>query len=225
LAPGAYDELTGVSMRRLLTIFIIALNALLMGCTTPAVRSDVTVFQDWPAELHGSSFTFERSKEQANDLEYRTYENLVRNELLNLGFTEAPGSPSAKLEVALTYRMNVRDVHVVEPVVIDPYPYGAPFYGRGWRPYHDRFYSPYDPFWFGPPMMEYREDQYELFKRQLKITIVRTSDSRKIYDVTVDSEGLKGSLPTVMPYMVRSAFLGFPGKNGESRRIELPLKS
>ena len=213
-------------MKTWTTILILAMCFALSGCVAPTVRSDVTVFQDWPADLRGASFRFERSSEQANNLEYRTYENLVRNELKNLGLSDTESPSPATLQVTLVYSVNVRDVHIVEPVVIDPMVRGSTFFGSSWRPHDGRFRrSLYSPTWFGPPVVEYREDQYEIFTRQLKVTIARTKDSAKVYEVAVDSEGLKGALATVMPYMVRSAFLGFPGKNGETHHIVLPMKS
>jgi hypothetical protein len=73
-------------------------------------------------------------------------------------------------------------------------------------------------------MVEYQDSSYTLFKRQLKVTISRAADAKKLYDVTVDSEGRNGSLAQVMPYMVRSAFMNFPGRNGETRHVELKMQ-
>jgi hypothetical protein len=39
--------------------------------------------------------------------------------------------------------------------------------------------------------------------------------------VTVHNNSTQRSTPTVMPALVQSAFAGFPGPNGASRRIEL----
>jgi hypothetical protein len=206
-------------MKRWLLIPIIAACVLLAGCATPTVRSNVTVFQDWPADLQRQSFVFERTKEQDNNLEYRAYENLVRNELQRLGFVEASTTQSPKLKVTLNYGVSARDVRVVEPVIVDPFWYGGPpYYGPRWPGYYSPFY---DPFWYRPPMTEYRDMSYTLFKRQMKVLLARPADSKKLYEVTVDSEGKDGSLAKIMPYMVRSAFMNFPGKNGEIRHIEL----
>jgi hypothetical protein len=210
-------------MKRWLLVPSIAVCALLAGCATPTIRSNVTVFQDWPADLQRQPFVFERSKEQDNNLEYRTYESLVRNELMRLGFMEATTTQSPRLKVSMRYGMNARDIRVVQPVVVDPLWYGPPpfFYGPRWRGYYGPYY---DPFWYGPPMTEYRDISYTLYSRQLKVAISRTPDSRKLYDVTVESEGRNGALAEVMPYMVRSAFAEFPGKNGETRRVELKMQ-
>jgi hypothetical protein len=219
-------------MKRYLSLAaVIVFSALLAACASPTVKSDVTVFQDWPSDAQGAVYVFERTKEQNDDLEYRTYENLVRGELQRLGFIEASTSQTPKLKVTLSYGIAGRDVQVVEPVVVDPDPfspgpfYGPRFYGPRYHGYYRPFHSPfYDPFWYGPPIIEYEESTYQVYDRRLKVSIWRMEDSRKLYDVTVDSQGSDKSLVDVMPYLVRSAFANFPGKNGESRHIELPMR-
>ncbi len=212
-------------MQRRLMISITALCLLLAGCAT-TIQSEVTAFHDWPADLRDKSFVFERSHEQENNLEYNSYENLVRDELRRLGFIDAADSKSAKLKVAMQYSMQVRDVRVVQPVLVDPYWYGSPFYGYGRRWPGYGYYGPfYDPFWYGPPIVEQRDIRYQLFTRQLKIGIAQASDFKKLYDVTVNSEGTNDSLAAVMPYMVRSAFADFPGRNGVPRRIEMRMNN
>lgn len=209
-------------MQRLTTILTVILCLLLAGCAT-TIQSEVTAFHEWPANMPDKSFVFERSKEQDTNLEYRSYENLVRGELLRLGFSDAANLQSARLKVTMGYNMNVRDVRVVEPVIVDPW-YGPPFYGPRWHGGYG-YYGPfYDPFWYGAPLVGQRDTRFQLFTRQLNVTIAQTADAKKLYDVTVNSEGTNGSLAAVMPYMVRSAFADFPGKSGVPRRVELKMK-
>lgn len=212
-------------MRIRFTMLAITLCTMLAGCAT-TIQTNVTAFHEWPSELRNKSFAFERTSDQENNLEYRTYENLVRDELRRLGLAESQSPQSAGLKVAMNYDVNVRDIRVVEPVLIDPW-YGSPFYGPRWRAhgYYGPFYGPYySPLWYAPPLVQQRETRYQLANRQLKILISQAADSRKLYDVTVTSEGTNPSLAAVMPYMVRSAFVDFPGKSGVPRRIELKVK-
>lgn len=206
-------------------IRLLALSTLLLaGCAT-VIRSDVTSFHEWPAELRDTNYVFERTRDQNNDLEYLNYENLVREQLQRLGFIEAGVSTRPALKVTLSYSNNGRDVREVYPVVVRPYPpafwpgyYGHPFYGPygPWGPF-------YDPFWYGPPVVEQRVSQYQLFTRELKIVIARMEDGKRLRETTVSSEGTNPSLAAVMPYMIRSAFAEFPGPNGQPRRIELKM--
>lgn len=207
-------------MRRALLLLIALSSLLLSGCAS-FIRNDVIAFHEWPADLQNKTYIFDRKGEKENDLEYRSYENLVRNELGRLGFAEAQDPRGANLKVVLNYRIDVRDVQTVQPVIVDPYwPY-YPYYGPRWRGYYGPYY---DPFWYPGPVTQYQQVQYQLFQRQLNVIITRSKDGKKLYDVTVHSEGANGSLAFAMPYMVRSAFSDFPGQNGIPRRLKLEIK-
>jgi hypothetical protein len=200
---------------------IVAGCLLLGGCAT-TFTSQVTSFHPTPLALPDKSFTFERTKEQEGNLEYRHYEELVRYQLIRLGFMDAQPASAAKLKVSLAYSMTSRDVRVIENVPIDPW-YGAPYFGPGWPGFGYR--GPfYDPFWPGPPLMQQRDVQYRLFTRQLKIGIGRVPDGEKLFDVTVLSEGTNGMLAAVMPYMIESAFANFPGPSGVARVVKVEVR-
>ncbi|MGS0740680.1 DUF4136 domain-containing protein [Glaciimonas sp. GG7] len=211
-------------MNRYFTLCIAMLCLLLTGCAS-VIRSDVTAFNEWPTDLPDKSFVFTHTDRQNNDLEYRNYENLVRNALQQLGFTYAQpeNSAHAQLKVALDYGMMSREVRVVEPVMMNPGYYAAPpFYGPGWGYRYGPFY---DPFWYDSPVVAQRESNFLLYTRHLNVTIARAGDAKQLYDVTVVSDGRIGSLPMVMPYLIRSAFSDFPGKSGVPRRVELKIKN
>jgi len=206
-------------------IRLLALSTLLLaGCAT-TIRSDVTSFHEWPAELSDRSYVFERTQDQNNNLEYLNYENMVRVELQRLGFSEAQVPARPALKVSLSYGNSGRDVREVYPVVVRPYPYSYPYWPGYYRhPFYGPYGPFYDPFWYGPPVVEQRVSQYQLFKRELKVTLARMADGKMLRETTVVSEGTNPSLAAVMPYMVRSAFAEFPGPNGVPRRIELKME-
>ena len=194
----------------------IMLGALLTGCAT-TIQSDVIAFHQWPADMPGanSTFAFQRTAEQDASLEYRTYEDMVRNELLRLGYIADTEKRGAALTVAISY--DVRAVQVVVDQPYDPFWYGPGFYpGWGWR--HGG-YPFYDPF-FGPPM---RQTVYPIYTRRLHIAITGTADKKPLYEVEVASEGRNAALPAAMPYMIRSAFADFPGQSGVMHRIKLKM--
>lgn len=202
-------------------LLLAALCLLLSGCAS-TIQSEVTAFHDWPAEQRDKSYAFERGREQENNLELRAYENLVRGELRRLGFAEAPDARSARLKVGLRYGITVRDLRVIEPMVVDT-GYGWPWYGPRWHRY-GHFNPYYDPFWPGIPVVQQVESRYQLYTRQLQVLITQAADARKLFDVTVKSEGSNGSLAKVMPYLVHSAFSEFPGRNGVPRIVTLKMK-
>jgi len=207
-------------MKRWLNMGLVAgFIALLTGCAA-TIRSDVTAFHDWPATLPDQSYVFERTKEQNDSLEYLSYENLVRAELHRFGFTEAAAGAKPAIKAMMRYDIRGRDVREVYPVVVNPYPYPY-WYGPAWRGYYGPFY---DPFWYGAPVVQQRVAQYQLFTRELRITLTRMPDGKRLHETTVVSEGTNGSLAAVMPYLVHSAFADFPGPNGVPRRIELKMQ-
>lgn len=210
-------------MKRIISLCFASLLLLLGGCAT-VVSSNVTAFNEWPADLPNKSFVFEHTDAQNNDLEYRNYEGLVRTELQRLGFVQQDNAAAAQLKVALKYEITARDVHVVEPVVADPMWYG-PYGPYGWGRYGPRYFDPfYDPFWYGPQVVGQREYDYQLFLRRLNVTITRAAGGQKLYDVSVSSEGKMSSLPAVMPYLVRSAFTDFPGKSGVPHVVKIKVE-
>ncbi len=200
-------------MHRLFAIIAAAAVLLLTGCAT-TINSNVTAFHAWPAELPDKSFVFAPTKTQSDSLEYRNYEQLIRTELLRLGFTDTRDGKPATLKVAFNYGVQTATVVVTQPVY-DPFWYGSG-YGR-WGAV--RPWGPYDPFW-GQPL---QQTAFPVFQRLLALSIERTSNGQKLYEVTVESEGSQATLPMAMPYMVRSAFSEFPGPSGVSRYVKLKL--
>lgn len=211
-------------MKRWLIASLVVLSSVLAGCATPTIRSQVTTFHELPDGLQNKTYVFERTKEQDESLEYRAYEKLVRAELNRLGFVETPLSADPALKATFNYSISVRDVREIYPVVVQPYgpaPMWHPYYGYG-DPYYGAMY--YSPFWYGPPIVEHHESTYQVFTRQLRVVLARRSNGQKLYETTVVSEGSNGSLATVMPYLVRSAFADFPGTSGVPRVVELKME-
>lgn len=208
-------------MKHWISLLAITSTLLLTACAT-TIRSEVTAFNDWPQALQDKSYRFEQNAAQENDLEYRRYETLVREQLGRLGFHGAEKGSTAQLKVTLAYGIDSHEVTAIEAIPVGPSWYGVPpYYGRGWR---GGFYGPfYDPFWYQPMMLP-REVHYQLFMRHLQITIASAHDGKKLYDVRVRSEGRIDSLPRVMPVMIRAAFANFPGPNGVPQQIDLKLE-
>jgi len=207
---------------RYLAILMTALTVLLTGCAT-TIRSDVTAFHDWPAQLNDKSYVFEAPAAEDDTLEYRSYQNLVRAELAKHGFGEASGPDTAKLRVAMSFGTTDIAERVLQAT--DPFWYGPGYWpGRyGYRygawPGYGRF--GYSPFWGGP--MEVEESVRFKFDRKLRITINERS-GRKLYDVSVHSTSGKRATPQVMPAMVASAFADFPGRSGVPRQVEVQVQ-
>jgi len=201
-------------MKRTMITAVAALSLLLGGCAT-TIRSDVTTFHQWPAQIADKSYAFEAPAPQDNTLELQNYENLVRGQLARLGFHEAPQSPALKVAV----RVTTADVptQVMYPAYGPFYPYSARF---GYAGFHRRYWGPfYDPFW--SPLPRYDVEEEHRYHRQLQIAITSAADNKRLFDVTVRNVSKTMSTPQMMPALVQSAFEGFPGPNGGARVVEL----
>jgi hypothetical protein len=213
-------------MKRLLITAAATLTLLLSGCAT-TIRSDVTTFHQWPADVPDKTYVFEAPPAQDDTLELRSYQNVVRGELGRLGFREAAAGAAPALKVNMRFSTTDVPVRVLEPMYPHyygslRYAHGYPFYRSPWagRRFGGIFYSPfYDPFWYGMPM--YSESVQHYYKRELQVAIKAAADGKRLFDVTVHNTSREPSSPEIMPALVQSAFTGFPGVSGVARRVEL----
>ena len=211
-------------MKRLMIAAGAAFAMLLTGCAT-TIRSDVTTFHQWPAQIEDKSYVFEAPPVHDDTLEYRAYQDLVRGQLARLGFRDAVAGKPA-LTVSVRFTTTDVPVRVVEPLTPFAHPFYHPFYHpatrfgyRGMRrPYWGGWYSSpfYDPFW-SPAYQVSIEHRY---RRELQVGI-KAADGKRLFDVTVHNISRELSTPVLMPALVQSAFEGFPGPSGVARRVEL----
>ncbi|MFC4930288.1 DUF4136 domain-containing protein [Massilia sp. GCM10023247] len=211
-------------MKRLWKILVPAALALLLGGCATTIRSDVTTFHQWPAQIEDKSYVFETPPAIDNTLEYQSYQNLVRGELAQLGFREA-NTGTAALKVAMRFTTTEVPVRVIEQMTPMFHPYYRYGYGPRFGP-RGRFgawYHPFnDPFW--NPFPSYQVSIEHRYRRELQVSIKDRNDKR-LFDVTVHNTGGELSTPAVMPALVHSAFAGFPGPSGGVRRVELQQKN
>ncbi|HJU98959.1 MAG TPA: DUF4136 domain-containing protein [Burkholderiaceae bacterium] len=197
---------------------------LLSGCAT-TIRSDVTAFNDWPADLGNKAYVFTAPPPTEDTLEYRSYQVLVRDELGKLGFSQATDGAHAGLLVGMRFKTVDQPIRVL--TATDPFwpgPYWGPAWGPGWGryPYYRYGYRPffYDPMFYGP--LEVEEGVRHQYERQLNITI-NSDTGRKLYDVTVHNVSRVQATPRVMPALVHSAFAGFPGQSGVPHQVDVKI--
>lgn len=200
-------------MKKILSL-VAAASLLLSGCAT-TLHSNVTAFNDWPADLPDKSYVFETPTPAEDTLEYRSYLGLLNNQLAQLGFTPASDPATAKLKVGMHFRTIDQPVRVLQ--AYDPF-WGG-YYGRGFYP--RPFYRPYyDPFFAGP--LEVDESIQHVYERQLRVTI-NGIDGKKLFDATVSNASRVQATPRVMPALLQSAFAGFPGRSGQPYRIDIKI--
>ena len=204
-------------MKRLIVTTAAACTLLLAGCAS-TIRSDVTTFHQWPAQLASKTYSIDAPEPEDDTLEVRSYLDLVRGQLARLGFQEAG------VDAALKVKMRFRTIDVPVRVVQAVDPFFNPAARYGWGPYRRHYGAPYygglyDPFWVGPA--GYQVVERHVYQRDVQVAIRSAADGKPLFDVTVHNNSGEASTPVLMPALVQSAFEGFPGPNGGARRIVL----
>lgn len=212
---------------------IVALAApallLAMSACTTGLPTQVSRFQAMPAP-QGQSFIVEPADaENRGGLEFQQYADLVRQQMLAQGYSEAASRSDATLVVSLDYGVDQgRDRVVARPdPFYDPWwGYSGRYRGFGYRPFYSRFgyyghaRSPFywgwhDPFWGGG----YDIDTYTVYTSFLDLDIRRAADGQSVFEGTAQARSRSDELPVLVPNLIEAMFTGFPGNSGETVRI------
>ncbi len=209
--------------RRARGLAVACLAACLAACASPPMlRSDVVLFHDWqPAEP--MSFAIRTPPPAVGVLEHRSYEALLRQRLLALGFVESPMA-AARFQVEFAYGTVSEARQYVDT-------YGAsawPGYGVGPGPWLARPGYPYwryDPLWGMPPMPIVRDET--LVRHELRVDLfdvrVEPAPGRTVWESRASAYAQTEAMPRLMPGLVTAVFSAFPGESGSTRRIQVPL--
>jgi hypothetical protein len=223
-----------MSIRR--TIVSLAAPAALLlslGACATSFRANVSRFQQMPPP-DGQSFVVQAADPRLQGgLEFQQYASMVSERLTSQGYKPADGPGRATLVVTLDY--GVDNGH--EKVVTSPgfgggygpgfgyggFGYGGFGYGGYGRPFYgNRFsYGWADPFWyqpFGYPQV----NSYTYYVSFLDLKIRRTTDGRAVFEGKARARSVDDSLPHLVPNLIESMFVGFPGRSGEEVQITVP---
>ncbi len=192
-------------MKKSLMFVAVMLFALLAGCAAPVVVSSVTVFQSWKNDDIEKTYRMEASRGQANNLEFNNYAGLLDNQLQRFGFVLVDKDPAIK--VRMTYGTSPRIISSWEPA-----PFSRPYYG----PYGFRSWPSYGPDWQSVVDTAYTH--------RLEVTIVRVADGKNIYTVRSRLNSDSPELSLSMRYLIESAFQRFPGQNGVTETVSVPVR-
>ena len=195
------------------------------GCAS-YLNAQVTSFQNVSPEhpLTGRRFSVEPTVEQKESLEFRAYAELVSRALVDHGLVDATSSGTTDLAVAVRYSVAGRPVTNAYPE------YGYANFGPvwGWVPYRvpgggiGYAWTATYPVSFGVVGTNYASAVS--YRRRLEVDISeRGSGKKRLYEGSVVSEGASASLAPVMPAMIKALFHDFPGTNGRSRIVQVPL--
>ena len=213
--------------KKMLALAAPAALLVLSACTT-GMRADVQRFQAMPAP-QGQSFVIQATDSGRNgSLEFAQYADLVRRNLIALGYSEAPSPQDASMVVTLDYGVDDgRERVVAHP---DPFGYGYGYGAYGfYRPYYSRFgyfghrASPFywgwnDPFFYGG-YGGYDIHSHTVFTSFLDMDIRRTEDGQSLFEGLAQARSRSDELTELVPNLVEAMFTGFPGNSGETVRI------
>lgn len=205
---------------RLLALLALATVVLLQTGCASTLRSDVTTFQRWPADAQGATFDFRTDPRYAQDLEYQSYQQHIADALQLQGLRLATPGEKPRFWVGFDYDTATRRVVVQEPIFDDRRVWVSPVWvpGGGWR----GGYWASDP--FGPRIIGQRAVEHDVRTRRLKVEI--NDGERRVFEGTAQTNG-GGDQPisAVMPYLIRSIFDGFPGRDGRTRTVEFDTQT
>ena len=204
---------------------VMVVSVLMMaGCASaPTLRAEVTRFHQ--SELQPPrTFTIGTASPRAASLEYRSYAQLILDQLLALGFVET-GAEAARYRVEFDYQATADAQAALDYWA----PYG-PAFGWGWGPYRP---GPYrwpaypGPSW-GAPMLPVAQT-VTLWTHTLRLSMVEVmppggAPPQTVFESNARARALEPGLPALMPGLVQAVFQAFPGPNGSTEIVEVPLK-
>jgi len=193
---------------------VLILVALLSGCASP-ITARVSSFQQWPANVAGASFGFLAPVDHTRELEQASYASLVAVELAKQGLQAAAIGQPARILVDLSVSSQLENRSYSRPVYQDQYVYRPGFRDAAGRVYPG--YWALDP--FGPRYVGNQQLIQTIQVSSLRLRLLDTQDTassspRTVFESNATHEGSPSPLPSVVPYLVRAVFEGFPGANG-----------
>jgi hypothetical protein len=189
------------------------------GCAgMPTVTGEVTRFHRWE-NAEPRTFAFRADPQRAGSLEYASYETHLRERLVALGFS--PATPAeARYHVAFAFSATAEPRRVVDawaPGLYGPYPLwvgpGLPSYRR------------FDPGWGVPPVPIVTDLTVWRHDVRLDVWDVRTGPAggSKVFEAKASAVAGSEALPRLVPGLVDALLAGFPGPDGVTQRVEVPL--
>lgn len=205
-------------------IFVLALVTLLTACASP-ISTKVTRFNQWPTDAASATFNFIRPTDAQNDLERQSYEKTVQVELERFGLVRAPVGQVGRFQVDLITGNGTRSRSYREPIYRDNYVFLPP--------YRDTAGNVLSGFWapdrFGSRHLGDRTVIRTLQVSNLRLRLLDLQGAagkpKAVFESRAVYEGDIEELTQLMPYLVRAALDGFPGKNGTVQTIRFDPKT
>jgi len=196
----------GPSLRRLAAL---ALSLALAACGPATLNADVTRFTALPPVAPALSFTVMPDQAQRGGLEFQHYAEMVAERLVRRGWRPLPAGADADAVVTLHWGLGQPSTVITQ----EPAPLG----GWGRHPWYGA-----EPF----PAWETRTET--TFPKWLAVDIEdgpawRAGEHRMLFEGRAATLGRSQSAAPAIPHLIRAVFTDFPGINGQTVRVAVPL--
>lgn len=215
-----------MSMSRKLLAAAAPLALLALGGCAQSFNAQVKRFAAMPPPSQGETFVVQAADPKLQGgLEFRTYANLVAQELERFGYRQATDPRAANLVVSLDYGVdNGRERVTTSPGLGGWGGFGG-WGGWGWGGWGPGvgWYDPWlAPGWgagwgWGPDVRS-----YTIYNSHLRMEIDRTADSQRVFEGTARATSRTPDLPYLVPNLVQALFTNFPGNSGETITVKVP---
>ncbi len=200
---------------------LVATAIFLSGCGG-FVKSKVAVFQRLPENPTPTNYAFVPLKGQENNLEYMTYQDLIRKQLSKYQYREVTPQETPDVIIAFKYGIdNGKEKLGSVPIfgrtgVSSSTTYGTfNTYGNSGTYSGTTFYTPSYGI-IGSSAVSRTVYSRALWLYIVDAKSVGTEKLNVLYEGSVKSAGRSSQLSEVMPAMIKALFKKFPGKNGET---------
>lgn len=201
-------------------------TSVLVGCATGPrmVRTEVTSFDQWTMLPGDRRYVFTPTLEYENSLEMKSYEDIVRDELAAQGFRLASDPADANLTVTLRPSLSATRVRTRD------FGYG-PFYGGfgyggvGYGRYGYGGFGGSGPFYGGAFFNDFDRYDLDIVRHRLELDIdAKGVTGKRYYEGRAETSDATTANAPVVPTLVRALFRDFPGNNGQTRRVDVPVE-
>ncbi len=216
----------------LVTFALLVMN----NCGGMRIESYVTTFHKITPSAEQTLYAFKPFSSQKNSLEYEAYAGYINQQLRKYNYILTSPSKASVL-VQFDYSIdNGKAVNYSIPTwgktgisSSNTYSTGNTYgtlntYGNTATYSGNNSYSSTTTYTPTYGVTGYRTGTTTHYTRNLFLKILDKKTNEVIYNAKVSSQGRSGQISAVMPYLVKSLFKDFPGKNGSSHEVTLPLE-
>lgn len=198
-------------IRRAIFLGLLLCAALVTGCAS--VQSSVTRFHALEKQKDGTYGTYAvyTPKEKESSLEYATYADLLKKQLNARGFREVALSQRPTYVAFFAY--DVQRSGTSTTSFYRPQASGDSAFARG-----------FNATAVGTATTEAAYTRSVMFRLVAPPDADASAPRKTIYEARLASTGSSGEINRVMPTLVKAMFKDFPGKSGETVRVDLPME-